>query len=403
MMIREPLVHATYYYLRQTPGDSLSRQQDRHETFAADVHRLLHTLSGWLAIAAPETPVIRFWEDNPPREAQPLMPACAIEGPTNASAQLGAYALRNMLLLRVSVARRGEHEQTMWSLLEEVLGQPPTAPSWLHTVRYWCGVAPRVPEDLETHRSMVVRTSFGVLCLGTEANAHLLVYPDARTEARADVFLQSLAMQLDWFPVQARYCLNRYVDRAAGLMQSQQHALEQAARSAQWWTFPGQPASLRSLEPLRSEIDTLETSYREALSDLYTTQSAVHEVRALTSNYRLALMQSGLWEAAPTVWDAQVAAIGEIQSEIERNADYISQTLQQMDTTLRLIQTRTNLLQTERERLLIYLVTLIGLAGLVVLIVDTSPAQMAVRLLALGIAVGLIWGLWRFGQRRRAP
>ncbi|MBI5959664.1 MAG: hypothetical protein HY866_13060, partial [Chloroflexi bacterium] len=116
-----------------------------------------------------------------------------------------------------------------------------------------------------------------------------------------------------------------------------------------------------------------------------------------------ALMQSGLWEAAPTVWDAQVAAIGEIQSEIERNADYISQTLQQMDTTLRLIQTRTNLLQTERERLLIYLVTLIGLAGLVVLIVDTSLAQMGVRLLALGIAVGLIWGLWRFGQRRRAP
>jgi hypothetical protein len=399
MIIREPAVHAIYYYLRQTPGDNLARQQERHEAFVADTHHLLQMLSGWLAITSLQSPTIRFWQADPPLEVQPLMPACTIEGRTNASAQLQAYVLRNMLLLRVSVARGGEHEQTVWSLLEQVLGQPPTTPSWQHTTRYWCGAAPRLPEELDAHHSPPIRTAFGVLSLGTPNDAHLLLYPDARTETRAASFLQSTAMQLDWYPVQARHSLNLYTNRFSSLMQSQQRALDQAARSAQWWT--GQPASLRPLEPLRAELDTLETYYRETLADLHTTQTAAQEVRALAGGYRLALMQSGLWEAAPTVWEAQVSALIEIQSEIERSADYVDQTLRQMDTTLRLMQTRATLLHTERARLLIYLVALIGLAGLAVLIADTSLAQIVVRLLGLAAAAGLVWGVWWVSQQRR--
>ena len=45
MIIREPLVQATYYYLREAPGDSPARRQDRHQTFATDVYRTLQSLS----------------------------------------------------------------------------------------------------------------------------------------------------------------------------------------------------------------------------------------------------------------------------------------------------------------------------------------------------------------------
>ncbi len=121
------------------------------------------------------------------------------------SALLGAYALRNMLLLRVIVMRSGDHEQTVWPMLDEILSGTPTTPSWLHTTRYWCGVAPRPPEDLEQERLQAIKTAFGVLCLGNGTRPHVLVYPDARTESRANIFLSSLAAELDWYTVQARY------------------------------------------------------------------------------------------------------------------------------------------------------------------------------------------------------
>ncbi len=62
MMIREPLVQATYYYLREAPGDSPTRRQDRHDVFVTDVYRTLQTLSNGLALTMPDRPAIPMWE-----------------------------------------------------------------------------------------------------------------------------------------------------------------------------------------------------------------------------------------------------------------------------------------------------------------------------------------------------
>ena len=53
MLIREPLVHATYYYLHEAPGDSPARRQDRHAAFVEDVQRIQNALTGWLSMSAP--------------------------------------------------------------------------------------------------------------------------------------------------------------------------------------------------------------------------------------------------------------------------------------------------------------------------------------------------------------
>jgi len=111
---------------------------------------------------------------------------------------------------------------------------------------------------------------------------------------------------------------------------------------------------------------------RAVLSDLHAVQAAGHEMRALMAGYRLALMQSGLWDAAPTVWEARVASLAEMGTQIESEMYGIDNALRRIDTAVRLWQTRLALLQGERERLLIYLAALLGLALLTVLIADTS-------------------------------
>jgi hypothetical protein len=401
MMIREPLVQATYYYLRETPGDSPARRLDRHEAFVADVYRTMQSLSGWLALPVPEMPAISVWESEPPRYVQPLMETDVLEGRTNASVLLGAYALRNMLLLRVIVSRTGEHEQTVWSMLDETLNNTPATASWLHTTRYWCAVAPRPPEDLEQERLQPVRTAFGVLCLGGEMRPHLLVYPDARTESRAHTFLSTLAAELDWYAVQARYRREEYESHASGAVRNQQRALEQVTRAAQTWTAPA--GRLQVLTPLQAELNTLEAVYVDMLGDLHTTDAAAQDIRALAAEYRLVLMQHGLWDAAPTLWQVRVTGLEEMQAQIEADVRHIDTTLRRIELMIDIIQARTALLQGERERVLIYLVVLLGLALLAVLIADTSLTRMVIRLIALAVVAGIVWGGWQTWLRSRLP
>ncbi|HVO71253.1 MAG TPA: hypothetical protein VMT24_14480 [Aggregatilineaceae bacterium] len=400
MIIREPLVNATYYYLREAPGDSPASRQERHEAFVADVHHILHLLAGWLAISDPVLPVVPAWEADPPSDVQPLAAASQLQGRTNASAVISACALRNMLLLRVVISRTGEHDQGVWSMLSEAMGDAPTTPSWLHTVHYWCGVAPRPPEDLEQDRSLPIKASFGVLCLGHATAPHLLVYPDARTEARAHSFLRSLAMRLDWYPVQARRLLDAYIDRASDAARNQQQALDQVTRMAQ---VPGEQSHSRALVPFQVELDALQTTYADVLADLSTTQSAARDIQRLVSEYRSTLMQSGLWDAAPTVWEARVADLAGMQAQIETDVHYVETTLRRMELLIRVLQTRTAMLQSERQRLLIHVVALIGLLILAVVVADTSLTRIAIRLVALVVAGGLLWGGWLVWLRRRIP
>jgi hypothetical protein len=401
MMIREPLVQATYYYLREAPGDSPARRQDRHQTFVTDVYRTLQSLSNGLALTVPDMPTIPAWETEPPRSVKPLMDSGVLEGRTNISALLGAYALRNMLLLRVIVARSGEHEQTVWSMLDGILSAAPTTPSWLYTTRYWCGVAPRPPEDLEQERLQAVKTAFGVLCLGDEGHPHLLVYPDARTESRANVFLSSLAAELDWYTVQSRYRRDAYESHASTVVRNQQRAIEQVSHAAQAWAAPA--GQMRTLVPLHRDLDALEAVYADMLADMQTTNVAAQDMRALAAEYRLKLMQNGMWDAAPTVWRARVAYLEEAYARIEADVEHINATLRRVELMIGTIQTRAILLQGERERILIYLVGLLGLALLAVLVADTSLTRMVIRLVALVVVIGLVWGWWRTWLRSRLP
>jgi len=401
MIIREPLVNTTYYYLREAPGDNPARRQDRHDAFMTDVRHILHLLGGRLAISETSVPAVPAWEGEPPSDAQPLIPPSQLRGRTNASAVVAAYVLRNMLLLRVVVSRAGEHEQGVWSVLDEVLGSSPTTPSWLRTVRYWCGVAPRPPEDLEMDRSLPIKAPFGVLCLGHAGSPHLLIYPDARTEARAEAFLRSQAVRLDWYPVQAHHRLDEYMDHASGSARNQQQALDQVTRLMQNWTGPAEQNYSRALAPFQAELDTLEATYGSVLADLSTTQSAGRDIRALMSEYRLALMHSGLWDAAPTAWEAQVADLAAMQEQIEADVHYVETTLRRLEFLMHALQTRTALLQSERQRLLVYVMALVGLLILAVLVADTSLTRIAVRLLALVLAGGLLWGGWVMWLRER--
>ena len=221
------------------------------------------------------------------------MKAAELRGQVNASAWLQAFVLRNMLLLRVVLLRAGEHEQTAWTMLDEALGMPPTLPSWLQTVRYWCGMAPRTPEDLEQERSLPVKTPFGVLSLGHGETPHLLVYPDQRTETRANSFLRSLAPQLDWYPIQARYRLEQYTNHAAMAVRNQQQALEQVIQSVQYWSTLHEPQRLRSLLPLQADL-TCGDDLRERL-ERFDDARRRPGIKLLMTDYRLSPMQSGLW------------------------------------------------------------------------------------------------------------
>lgn len=399
MNIREPLVHTTYFYLRENPGDSTARRQDQHDAFVADAHRRLTMLAGWLALPAPALPTIQLWEDAPPLEARPLMPPSRLEGRTNVSARIAAYALRNMLLLRVVLSRQGDYEQGVWSLLDSALGGAPDTPYWLHTARYWCGVAPRPPEDLEQERSQPIKTPFGVLCLGQPTIPHLLVYPDARTEARADAFLQTSALRLDWYPVQARARLDDYLRHASSSARQQRQSLEQLAHDAQPWPAPG-PLGLRSTALLHGELDALEAVHGTLLQDQRITQGAVLDIRSLMSEYRLALMAEGLWDAAPTVWEAQVAGLRVLSDSVETDLPYIDHALRQVENRLAVLQARIALQRSEHERLLLYLVAGLGLAILAVLVADTSLTLLLIRLVILGLAAGVIGWVWR---RRQLP
>jgi hypothetical protein len=403
MIIREPQVHATYYYLRAAPDDTAARRQDRHHLFVIEAQRILQSLAAWLAMPDPVLPAIPFWDGEPSRSVLPLIDAHTLEGRTNASAMLRAYALRNMLLLRVVIVRAGDYEETVWTMLDEALGRAPTAPSWLYTTRYWCAVAPRPPEELEQERLQPIRTGFGVLCLGEGEIPHLLTYPDARTEARAWAFLTGLAAELDWHTAQARYRLDTYANNASQIARKRQQALDQMRQSADLWAATGAPNRLRTLVPLGENLAALETAYADALADLSATRSAAQDVRALMAEYRSTLMRNGLWDAAPTVWEAQVANLAEIQNRIEADADQIDAALRRMDVMFRVLQTRATLLQGERERLTVYLIAGLGVALLAVLIADTSPARMFIRLLALAVVAGLLLAGWQSWLRSRLP
>ena len=126
------------------------------------------------------------------------------------------------------------------------------------------------------------------------------------------------------------------------------------------------------------------------------------ELHTLALEYRLALMRSGLWDAAPTIWEAQVSRLEMLYAQVQADTHYIDSTLRRMDLTLRTLNTRVALLQGERERLLVGLIALVGLALLVVLVADTDPLRLAIRLAALIILALAGWWGWRRWSRRSA-
>lgn len=398
MIIREPLVSATYFYLREAPGDNPVRRRDRHDAFVEDAYQMLQSISGWLSIQPPALPVLARWENDPPPTPYVLLETGELQGRINASAWLSMAVLRNTLLLSVKVARAGDHEQTVWAMLDEALGEPPTTPSWMHTSRYWCGIAPRPPEDLEVGRSLPIRTPFGVLCLGQASLPHLLLYPDARTETRANSFLNSMANQLDWYMVQARFRREQYESHASSSVRTEQRALEQVMQSVQSWAAPD---DLRSMTRLSGELARLESAYDTVLADLAQTQAAAQDMRALGTEYRQTLMEHGLWDAAPTIWEARISSLTMVHDQIESDLRYIDTMLRRMELLIQTLQTRIALQQSERQRLLLYLIAGLGAALLIVLIVDSDPAAVLVRLVALAVAGGLFWVAWQRGLRSR--
>lgn len=401
MIIREPLVQATYYYLHEAPGDTSSRREDRYHLFVEDAQRMLVSVAGWLAMPAPELPTFAP-VDHPPRSLSPLMPPAELRGHTNAAAWLQAYALRDMLLLRVVLARPGDHEHTVWRTLDESLGGAPTTPTWLATARYWCGVAPRLPEELGAQFPQTMRLEFGLFAPG-DADAHLLVYPDARGETRAHHFLSVNVPRLDWYPVEARYTLARYYEHVARAGRAPQAALDRVAQTVQSWTAPDARSRLRSLDPLHEEIVALETSYHETLRDLDTTRATATTLNRLTAEYRLALMECGLWDAAPAVWEGRVAAFGAQVEQVDAEVITVEATLRRIELMMQTVQTRVLLLQSERDRLLAYLLAAIGVALVVLLIADTDPVLMLVRLVLLALVAGGIALAWRRRQGKQSP
>lgn len=399
MIVRNPLVHATYYYLREASGDNSARRADRHNAFMDEVDRMLRSLSGWLSIPMPPLSVPDVWEADAPPDPHLLFQSGELEGRVNASGWLYVYVLRNMFLMRIVVARSGEHEQAVWSMLDESLGNAPDAPMWLHTTRYWCAIAPRPPEELEQERSLPIKTPFGVLCLGQASLSHLLVYPDARTESRATMYLGSLATQIDWYPVQARYQVREYDSYVSGSVRNQQRALEEVNRSVQDWSSSGEQKRLRSMVPLQTGLNMLEITYEQVVEDRTRTEAVTQNLQSLVMEYRLSLMQSGLWDTAPNVWRAQVEQVEMLHSRLETDLRYIDATLRRMELMVQTIQTRILLLQGERERLMVYLMAAFGMAILAVLVADTKPGNVLVRLLALMIVAAAVWFGWQRWQR----
>ncbi len=393
MNIREPQVHATLYYS--------GRGADR-PAFEADAQRVMTLLAGWLSLPTPpQLPPLADPDSAPPDRLAPLLDMEPIVGRTNATVRVAAYRLRSLLLLRIVLARPGDHEPGVWSMMEEALGPVPTASTWLYTARYWSAMAPRPPEELERDHFTPLKTPFGVLCLGRADHAHLLIYPDARTEARAAAFLRSDAPALDSYPVEARVTLERYADHASQRVRQQQQALDRLTQAAQTWGAPRQ--WLGALAPAPAEIDTLQTTYHDLLGDLQRTRGHAQLIRALATEYRYRLIDSGLWDAGPSVWEAQLARLDNMAAQIEGDAQHIEAGLRQIDVIGRSLQTRSLLLLGERERLLILVVALLGLAGLVVLVADTDPMLMLVRLLALALLGGGLWLIYRRWQPPRPP
>lgn len=401
MIIREPLVQATYYYLHEAPGDTSARRADRYRLFVEDAQRMLVSVAGWLAMPAPELPDLPPVE-HLPRALSPLMDPAELRGHTNAAAWLQAYALRNMLLLRVVLARPGDHEHTVWRTLDDSLRDTPTTPTWLATARYWCGMAPRLPEELDTQFPQSMRLEFGMFSPG-EADAHLLVYPDARSETRARQFLRVNAPRLDWYPVEARYTLARYHEHVARAGRAPQAALDRVAQTIQGWAEPDARSRLRSLDPLHDELVALEASYHEGLRDLDVTRATATTLNRLTAEYRLALMDCGLWDAAPAVWEGRVAAFGAQVEQVEAEVITVEATLRRIELMMQTVQTRVLLLQSERDRLLAYMLAAIGVAVVVLLIADTDPVLMLVRIALLALVAGGVALAWRRWQGRQSP
>lgn len=401
MIIREPLVQATYYYLFEAPGDTSARREDRYHQFVEDTQRMLVSVAGWLAMPAPEMPRLAP-VDRPSRTLYPLMEPAELRGHTNAAAWLQAYALRDMLLLRVMLARPGDHEHTVWRTLDESLGEAPTTPTWLATSRYWCGMAPRLPETLDTQFPQTMRLEFGLFS-PSDADAHLLVYPDARSESRARQFLGQNVPRLDWYPVEARYTLARYHEHVARMGRAPQAALDRVAQTVQGWTASDARSRLRSLDPLHGEIIALEASYHETLRDLDTTRSTAMALNRLTAEYRLALMECGLWDAAPAVWEGRVASFAGQVEQVDAEVLTVEATLRRIELMMQTVQTRVLLLQSERERMLAYLVAGIGVAVIVLLLADRDPVLMLVRIVLLALVAGGIALAWRRWQSKQEP
>lgn len=399
MIIREPAIYATSYYLRETPGDSPTRRHERHAAFVEDAGQMLTSLAGWLSMPAPALPTIPEWEQAPPETAVVLAETGPLQGKVNASAWLRVYALRNVIALRVILARTGEHDQHVWPMLDEALGDPPQTPWWLHTTRYWCGIAPRPPEDLEPARQSPIQTAFGVLCLAPEHAPHVLVYPDARTENRAVVFLNQVTPVLDWYPIQARYRQDSYDTHASDMVRAQRVALDRVAQSVTGWPG-GAQLSWGAMRAQTVDLETLESTYSAALDDLLVTQTVAEELSALAAGYRLVLKESGLWEAAPAQWEAKVAAIEQARLRVEADLHHITYALRQVELVMRGTQLRAELLTGERLRLLIVVLAALGAALLAVLIVDSDPLVALIRLVLVLLVVGIAAGAWWWSQRR---
>ncbi len=169
----------------------------------------------------------------------------------------------------------------------------------------------------------------------------------------------------------------------------------------QGWTAPDARSRLRSLDPLGEEITALRSRLSPGLRDLDITRATAGRLNRLAGEYRLALMQSGLWDAAPAIWEARVAQVSAQVEQVEAEVVTVEATLRRIELMMQTVQTRVLLLQSERERRLATLLAAVGVALVALLIADTDPVLMLVRVLLLALVAGgvaLAWRRWQGGQ-----
>lgn len=418
LSVREPALHQYVYFLRHVDGDDSTVTAARRGAFADQLRAAVGHLGA--VLGQEPLPAALSEPDHVGRHQQVQVYPPPDQGPLFLTDEtrylwLWAFAIHDSYLIRAIYAATGEYPvEVLIQMASEWLWRPMPGPDLLGYTVYHAAIVP--PDTSDTFAQAVLSAWTGrdegelfsaqsragpLFAPWGSGDVYALAYSDAAAEAQANHLFDVVIPELAWYwhKVRAQGALygKHLYPALCAAEDTIAAAVEAVLRQDNLDGGTG-----RRLNRLQTQLYSLSDAYVDHSRLASQAEMMGQTMDINTANYHDVLprlLAEG--EDAETVAAAWLRVGFRDRAQIEADLTYQRLTLERAETMLDTIQSRVDLLRGEIDRRTNLIFGLIGIGVALLEIVGLEDTALLLRLGAVAITLGVLYGLWELWQKRR--